>query len=76
MSALLSITCVTAWVYSLTLLPALLLMLPIRVQVHHKKAPAVAMHRQGDFVVRYRRSLLWIGGLSMDRQADGHYYPV
>jgi len=49
---------VTAWVYSLTLLPALLLMLPIRVQVHHKKAPAVAKHRLGDFVVRYRRSLL------------------
>lgn len=50
MSALLSITCVTVSVYSLTLLPALLLMLPLRVR--RKKT------------------------LAVDRQADGHYYPV
>lgn len=54
---------VAAWVYSLTLLPALLLMLPLRVR--SEKTPAAAMHRLGDFVVRYRRGLLWTGGLSM-----------
>lgn len=54
---------VAAWLYSLTLLPALLLMLPLRVR--SEKQPSAAMQRLADFVLRYRRGLLGLGGLSM-----------
>jgi predicted RND superfamily exporter protein len=54
---------VAAWLYSLTLLPALLLILPL--QARSQTRPGAAMQRLGDFVVQYRRALLWVGGLSL-----------
>lgn len=54
---------VAAWVYSLTLLPALLAMLRLRVRAERKHH--ALMQCLGDFVVRYRKALLWGGGLSI-----------
>jgi hypothetical protein len=52
-----------AWVYSLTLLPALLLMLPLRVRTNRRQGSS--MQCLGEFVVRYRRALLWGGSLAI-----------
>jgi len=52
---------VAAWIYSLTLLPTLLLMIPIRVRSQRRHG--VAMQRLGDFVVSRQRPLLWGAGL-------------
>ncbi len=50
---------IAAWVYSLTLLPALLLMVPLRVPDRARRGSI--MQRLGEAVVRYRRPLLWAG---------------
>jgi predicted RND superfamily exporter protein len=60
-----------AWVASLTLLPALLLMLPLRIRAG--KTGGVMMQRLADFVVRYRRALLW--GLGVAIVAVGAMIP-
>jgi predicted RND superfamily exporter protein len=52
-----------AWLYSLTLLPALLLMLPVSARA--ETTSAARMRWIGDFVVRYRRQLLWGGCLTV-----------
>jgi predicted RND superfamily exporter protein len=52
-----------AWLYSLTLLPALLLMLPVSARA--ETTSAARMRWIGDFVVRYRRQLLWGGSLTV-----------
>jgi hypothetical protein len=49
---------VAGYVLTMTLLPALVMWLPIRVQANHHRESR-AMERLGDFVVRRRRALLW-----------------
>ena len=56
-----------AWVYSLTLLPALLLMLPLGART--AGARGTAMRRLGDFVVRRRRGLMWGMAVSLTAAA-------
>jgi predicted RND superfamily exporter protein len=52
-----------AWIYSLTLLPALLLALPLKVRAEQRRG--ALMHALGDGVVRHRRGLLWGTGLGI-----------
>ncbi len=50
---------VLAFVWSVTFLPALISLLPIRVPKARAESKFTAMARLGDFVVRRRRALLW-----------------
>ena len=53
-----------AWVLSITFLPALIAILPLRVKVRPETSAANAMDKVADFVVSHRRPLLWVGGLA------------
>lgn len=52
-----------AWVYSLTLLPALLLMVPLRIPVEARRG--ALMRALAERVIGWRRALLWAGALSV-----------
>ena len=51
-----------AWVLSITLLPALMAILPVKVKLRAERT-ASTMDKVADFVVSRRRPLLWGGGL-------------
>ena len=53
-----------AFLYSVTLLPALLSLLPIRVRLSRPRQDT-ALSALGDYVIRRRRALLWGSGLVM-----------
>ncbi|KAA3628150.1 MAG: hypothetical protein DWQ09_08385 [Proteobacteria bacterium] len=50
---------IAAFIFSVTLLPALLVVLPIRVKPRAASAAPHSMDRFAEFVVRRRRALLW-----------------
>lgn len=54
----LAIGVMVAWIYSVTFLPALLAILPVRVKPKASHADG-SMERFGEFVIRRRRPLLW-----------------
>jgi len=60
-----------AWFYSLTLLPVILLMLPLKVR--REKMRGAFMQALGDFVVHYRHALLW--GMGIMILAVGAFIP-
>lgn len=50
-----------AWLYSMALLPALILVLPTRVHVAAPQGPSI-MERLAEWVIRHHRNLLRVGG--------------
>jgi len=55
-----SIGVFTSFLLAVTLLPALIAILPVRVKVSSTEKGSAMMARFGDFVVRQRRRLIWI----------------
>lgn len=61
---------IAAYVYSITLLPALMAILPIKVSVRRRDT-APTMSRLAEFVIRNRRRLFWGAGLCVVVLASG-----
>jgi len=55
---------VAAFVYAIVLLPVLMLLLPVKAKVARNHA-SIAMDRLADFVIRWRRPVLWGASLTV-----------